>query len=314
MNVNVHQLELFYHVAKHGGISAAARHMPYGIQQPAVSGQMSRLEEELGAKLFERVPFRLTPAGEEVLAHVRPFFDGLDTIMARLQEAAAPELRLGGAELALREHIPIVLQRVKKRFPRLRFSLRSGFQTQLEDWLREGLIDLAVTAVEARPPARLRRLRLTNVPLVLLVHRRSGVKSCEELFAQKNLREPLISVPASGAVARNFQLGLKKRGVTWPQTIEATSIELVADYVANGDGFGVSIAIASIARHKQVRALPLPGFDPMTIGVLWRGEPSPLVRAACEVVQGYAREMWPEWACGDELKRVDRRPSLATDA
>jgi DNA-binding transcriptional LysR family regulator len=302
MNVNVHHLELFHYVAKHGGISAAARHMPYGIQQPAVSGQMGRLEEELGAKLFERMPFRLTPAGEEVLAHIRPFFDGLDTIAARLQEAAEPELRLGGAELALREHIPVVMQRVKRRFPRLRFSLRSGFQTQLEDWLREGLIDLAVTAVEARPPARLRRLRLTNVPLVLLVHRRSGVKSCEELFARKRLSEPLIAVPASGAVARNFQRGLKKRGVTWPQTIEATSIELVADYVANGDGFGVSIAIASVVRRKEVRALPLPGFDPMTIGVLWRGEPSPLVRAAIEIVRGYAHETWPEWACGDELK------------
>ena len=35
--MNVHHLELFYHVAKYGGVSAAARHMPYGIQQPAIS-------------------------------------------------------------------------------------------------------------------------------------------------------------------------------------------------------------------------------------------------------------------------------------
>ncbi|MEO6244805.1 MAG: substrate-binding domain-containing protein, partial [Opitutaceae bacterium] len=193
------------------------------------------------------------------------------------------------------------MQRLKRRFPRLRFSLRSGFQTQLEDWLRDGLIDLAVTAVEARPPVRLRRLCLTDVPLVLLVPRVSGVKSAEELFARKRIAEPLISVPTSGLVSRNFQRGLKQRGVVWPQTIEATSIELVADYVANGDGFGVSIAIASIARHRRIKALPLAGFDPMTIGVLWRGEPTPLVRATCEAMQAHARETWPEWACKDEL-------------
>ena len=300
--MNVHHLELFYYVAKHGGISAAVRKFPYGIQQPAVSGQMRQLEEDVGAKLFERTPFKLTPAGLRLFEHVRPFFENLDGIAARLRGLTEPELKLGGAELALRHHIPVVMQRVKKNFPTLRFSLRSGYQIQLEDWLRDGVIDLGVTAVDARAPAKLRRLRLTDVPLVLLVHRDSGVKSCDELFARKKLSEPLITVPASGLVARNFQRGLKKRRVTWPQTVEATSIELVADYVANGDGFGVSIAIAPIVRKKEVRVLPLPGFDPMTIGVLWRGEPSPLVRTAIEVVQGYAREIWPDWACRDELE------------
>ena len=300
--LNVYHLEIFYYVAKHGGISAAVRHIPHGIQQPAVSGQMGKLEEDVGVQLFERSPFRLTAPGEKLFARIRPFFDELPAVAARLHASAEPELRLGGAELALRHHIPVVMQRVKQRFPKLRFSLRSGFQTQLEDWLRDGVIDLGVTAVEARAPVKLQRLRLTDVPLVLLVPRTCKAKSCDELFAQKKLSEPLIAVPASGVVARNFQRGLKKRGVTWPQTVEATSIELVGDYVANGDGFGVSIAIAQITRKKDVRALPLPGFDPMTIGVLWRGEPSPLVRAAIDVVRGYAHETWPEWACADEFE------------
>src|SRR5207237_749330 len=43
--MNIHHLELFYYVARHGGIVPAVRNMPYGIQQPAVSGQIARLEE-----------------------------------------------------------------------------------------------------------------------------------------------------------------------------------------------------------------------------------------------------------------------------
>ena len=39
--MNIHHLELFYFVAKHGGIAAAVRNIPYGIQQPAVSGQIA---------------------------------------------------------------------------------------------------------------------------------------------------------------------------------------------------------------------------------------------------------------------------------
>jgi hypothetical protein len=47
--MNIHHLELFYFVAKHGGIAAAVRNIPYGIQQPAVSGQIAKLEESLEA-------------------------------------------------------------------------------------------------------------------------------------------------------------------------------------------------------------------------------------------------------------------------
>src|SRR5262245_39094542 len=47
-SMNLHHVELFYYVAKHGGISRALRHIPYGIQQPAVSAQILRLEQDLG--------------------------------------------------------------------------------------------------------------------------------------------------------------------------------------------------------------------------------------------------------------------------
>src|SRR3954468_18239376 len=98
--MNVHHLELFYYVAKHGGISAAVRQIPYGIQQPAVSGQMRALEENTGAQLFERSPFRLTPAGEKLYAHVLPFFENLEALASELRDGAGEsELRVGASEL-----------------------------------------------------------------------------------------------------------------------------------------------------------------------------------------------------------------------
>ena len=83
--MNVHHLELFYYVAKHGGISEAVRKMPYGIQQPAVSGQILQLEETLGIKLFQRRPFSLTPSGRELFQFIEPFFGRIDDTGARLR-------------------------------------------------------------------------------------------------------------------------------------------------------------------------------------------------------------------------------------
>src|SRR3954463_4101936 len=97
--MNIHHLELFYYVARHGGISAAVRHIPYGIQQPAVSGQMLALEETVGGKLFGRSPFKLPAAGERLFAHVQPFVENLKAVLSELRATSEPELRIGGAEL-----------------------------------------------------------------------------------------------------------------------------------------------------------------------------------------------------------------------
>ncbi len=297
--MNVHHLELFYYVAKHGGISAAVRHIPYGIQQPAVSGQMRALEENAGAVLFERSPFKLTLAGEKLFAHVAPFFENLGGVAATLRTEVEPELRLGASELVLRDHIPLVMQRVRSRHPRMRLSLRSGHQSQLETWLRDDQIDLAIGPVETRAPARLQRLALAHVPLVLMLAKGSKTKSAEEILRQKKITEPLIGLPATSSIMRNFQAGLKRRGISWPQTVEVASIELIARYVANGEGCGVNLAIPSVMKERGVRVLPLEGFTPMTMGVLWRGEPSALVRAVLDEVERYSQETWPEWASAE---------------
>ncbi len=69
--MNVHHLELFYYVARHGGITEAVRNIPYCIRQPAVSGQVAQLEEYLGVTLFQRRPFKPMAQLENFLGEVR---------------------------------------------------------------------------------------------------------------------------------------------------------------------------------------------------------------------------------------------------
>jgi DNA-binding transcriptional LysR family regulator len=299
--MNVHHLELFYYVAKHGGISAAVRNFPYGIQQPAVSGQIRQLEEDTGTKLFERTPFRLTLAGERLFEHVRPFFENLDGIAAQLKGIAQPELRIGGAEIVLRDHVPAVMKQVRARHPEVRLRLHTGYDAQLLEWLRNNTIDIAITSTSARPPAKLQQLPIVRIPLVLLVHRSSPFKSAEEILARKRIPEPLVAQPATTSFMQSFQRDLKRRRVIWPQAVEATTGELVMRYVANGEGFGmINQAVLMSVKHPDVRALPLAGFEPLIMAVLWRGEKSALVHEVIDGVQHYARETFPKWKCPEE--------------
>jgi DNA-binding transcriptional LysR family regulator len=302
--MNVHHLELFYYVAKHGGISAAVRHIPYGIQQPAVSGQMGALEADLGVRLFERSPFRLTAPGKKLLAHIEPFFAGLEPLAGQLRDEDRPELRLGASELVLRLHIPTVTHRLRTRHPRLHLTLRSGYQTQFETWLRDGLIDLAVVPIEAKGAARPGQLRLLRVPLVLLVPRKSAYRAAADLLVRRKVPEPLVGLPLATSVMRSFHRDLRRRGIAWPTAIEATSMEMITSYVANGEGLGVNLAIPEAIEHPEVRALPLDGFAPIDIGLKWNGTPSPLLRDAVGELQRYVRATWPRWALPDELPPI----------
>lgn len=292
--MNLHHLELFYYVAKHGGISKAVRNMPYGIQQPAVSSQILALEEDLGTKLFERQPFRLTEQGNQLYAFVRQFFDNVDSVCATVRKKDAPVLRIAASELILRDYLPSIIQRMKALHPSLRFSLKSGYQTRVEKWLEDREIDLAVTPIDRAPAPGLKSLSIVKLPVVLLVPRRSPYKSAEQLWQQSPVPEPLVRLPANEGLPRGFDRGLKKLGVDWPVSIEASSTELVTQYVANGYGIGVTLDLPHLVNHRSVRALPLPGFEQVEIAALWRPPTEALHDQLVEVIAHRARELWPQ--------------------
>jgi DNA-binding transcriptional LysR family regulator len=289
--VNIHHLELFYYVARHGGITEAVRNIPYGIQQPAVSGQVAQLEEFLGVTLFQRRPFALTPAGEKLYHFIEPFFSNLEAKAAELQGGKARSIRIGASTLVLRDHLPGLFQSVRKKFPHLKVTLREGYQAELEGLLQNEELDLAVTAIEKKSAPGIHAVALLEVPLALLVEKNSPVTSADQLWQRDKIDEPLICLPGVEAICRHFQQGLLRAGVDWFPSIEVSSLDLIETYVANGFGIGLSVLAPKAKFSPEVRALPLPGFAPVVVGALWRGKTSALVQAFVDEIQVRAKRL-----------------------
>jgi DNA-binding transcriptional LysR family regulator len=283
--MNIHHLELFYYVARHGGITEAVRNIPYGIQQPAVSGQVAQLEEYLGVTLFQRRPFALTPAGEKVYHFIQPFFANLDALASELQGGKARQIRIGASTIVLREHLPEVFLNIRKRFPNLKISLREGYPAEFENLLLKEELDLAVTAIEKKPPPGLHSVSLVELPLVLLVEKASRVTAADQLWARDKIEDPLICLPSVEAICKNFQQGLARLGVDWFPGMEVSSIDLLETYVAGGFGIGVSVQAPKAPPSPHVRVVPLPNFAPVILGVLWRGKTSALLQAFLDEFQ-----------------------------
>jgi DNA-binding transcriptional LysR family regulator len=275
--MNIHHLELFYYVAKHGGIAAAVRKMPYGIQQPAVSGQIATLEEALGAKLFNRRPFILLPAGTELFEFVRPFFDDVEKVAGKIR-GTSQQLRIAAPPVVLHDYVPELLRRVRRRFPTFRLQLHEATRADAERLLQAGEVDLAITVIDSKRRPEIHSRPLLELPLILLVNKKHRIRLAKQLWSRDTIEETLIGFPRGDTVQIQFQQGLARLGVEWFPGIEVNSTGLIERYVANGYGIGATVATPRCKPPPGVRVVSLPGFPSVVIGAAWVGKLSSIAQ------------------------------------
>ena len=290
--MNVHHLELFYYVARHGGIMPAVRNIPYGIQQPAVSAQVAQLEEFLGVTLFQRRPFELTTEGEKLYRFIEPFFGNLEKIADELQGGQARHFRIGASTIILRDHMPQLLNSVRKQFAGLKISLREGYPVELEEMLAKDEVDLVITMIDPKTPPGFQSLVLVELPMMLLLEKSSSVKTAEELWKRDKIDEPLICLPAHETLTKKFLGRLNELETEWFPTMEASSADLIETYVAGGLGIGVSVSVPGRKLPENVRTLILKDFPRVVVGALWRGKKTPLIEAFLDMARRRAVEIF----------------------
>jgi DNA-binding transcriptional LysR family regulator len=289
--MNIHYLELFYHVAKNGGISSAVGKMPYGIQQPAVSAQILRLEEDLNTVLFQRRPFRLTTAGNQLFRFIEPFFGHLDEIAAQIRGASSQRLRLAASGPVLRNHFPTILAAHRRNYPALRLALRETNQLEAETLLQQDEIDLAITEFEGKPPPGIKSCVILELPLALMVPKDSKWRKAEQFLQQDRPREPFVSLPAQEAITRLFQKGFARSGIDFVTGVEVSSLESMKTYVAGGFGIGLAVASPGPTGESAIRLLPIAKFPKLVLGALWAGKLSAIAQSFLNEVKRHAAEL-----------------------
>ena len=288
--MNIHHLELFYHVARAGGVSAAARQMPYGIQQPAISAQILQLENSLGKTLFHRRPFQLTAEGETLFAFIDPFFSKLTAVADRIRGGADHGLRIACPEIVQRDYLPTLLTAVRKRLPDFHFSLHSGRIDDIRAQLRSGKIDLGLATSHGPEEPDLHYHPLLRIPSVLLLPVGAPQASAAEILALDRIDVPLITLPQGEPIVLAFQEELQRRKLEWFPMLELAGMDLIERFVAGGYGAGLVFSIPGSPLPPGLKALPLEGFPEVTFSAITAGPPAGMaevfVREAEKVIAG----------------------------
>jgi DNA-binding transcriptional LysR family regulator len=285
--MNVHQLELFFHVVANQGVSPAARALDR--EQPTLSKQINELEDSLGAKLYHRRPFRLTEKGEILFRGISPFFRSLPRLEQQVK--GGDSIRIGASPVFLTDHLPAVEKEVRKTFPHLHLVLRQDNQPQLLQDIERGELDLAMTLLPRELPRKVFATPLYHLPLILLAPKKARFPSPAELWKRSEIDQSLICLAAGEMICREFQQTLGRMGIAWRPRLEVGSLHLVAHYVRAGYGLGLSVRIPGVSLPSGLRAISLPDFPAIPLGLLWRDNEDKLVRAFRQGVEARAARL-----------------------
>ncbi len=149
--MNTRDLEYLVAVAEelHFGRAAERCH----ASQPALSGQLRKLEDRLGVKIFERTKrhVRLTEIGDQIVARAREVLHHVDAMQEIASAHKGPFV--GTCVLGMPPTIgpyltPLLLPAMKHYLPDIRLDLVEDFTDQLEQQLVDGQLDLAILATK----------------------------------------------------------------------------------------------------------------------------------------------------------------------
>ncbi len=223
------------------------------VSQPTLSGQIKKLEQELGVTLFERTnrSVSITPIGSEIVRHAKLILEQADVIKQLAQAQRDPlagALRVGAIPTVSPYLIPLILLPLKQQYPQMRLVLSEEITDMLTRRLLEHQIDVAILATEVKEP-ELEVMPLFEEPFWLAHPRDHEIYSKDEI-TRRDLSKLNLLLLADGHCLTDQVMDVChiKEGAMDDEMadLRAASLETLLQLV--GAGFGCTLVPALAVR------------------------------------------------------------------
>jgi len=239
--MQLRQLEYFVQVVELGSVSKASSTL--SIAQPAISRQIRKLEDELGARLLVRDGrgVKTTPLGELFVSRARDILRDLKQMKAEISDSVGEpmdELNIGIPPVVGSEFIAELVRRFRVNYPLANLRVIEGFSYQIVDWIQLGRLDLGLiyapgyyNKIDVRTIAN-QGLHLIGPPDQKdFVEANHNFEDCVKL--------PLILPVRPNSFWEMLQHGAKLKQVEINLLLEVDSIFAIRKLVKQGEGFSV---------------------------------------------------------------------------
>ena len=264
--MNLRDLHYVVAVAEHGHFGRAAT--ACNVSQPTLSGQILKLEEELGVRLFEREGRKVRVSGRAtaIVDHARRALAAAADIATAARGARDPlagALKLGVIPTVAPYLLPYALPPAIRDLPLAPIKIVEDLTDRLLPMLIEGKIDAAVIATD---PAndKLARLTLYEEPFLLVVAQGHPLARRQSVAA-RDIDPDFSLLLADGHCLRDQALDLCKRSDAnraAASDMSAASLETLLHLTAAGYGVTLAPRLALESRNAAsgaLAAVPLRG-------------------------------------------------------
>lgn len=155
MDLNLREIRAFIAVAQTGSFTGAAARLH--LSQPALTVQIKRLEETIGARLFDRNSRKvaLTPTGHELLPSLQKTLHDMEHVLidARAHgQGSSGVVRIACLPTFAASVLPELVQQVRKAVPKARFEVRDVVASTVNALVRNQEVDIGLTGGDVADP------------------------------------------------------------------------------------------------------------------------------------------------------------------
>jgi LysR family transcriptional activator of glutamate synthase operon len=268
--VRLRDLEWLVVLADHQHVTDTAAVL--GVSQPTLSRALARVESELRARLFERVPegMVISPDGELVVAGVRDVLSRYQQLLLELGSRLDPDrgvVRLAFLDSMATSLVPRVLRDFHEEAPGVRVVLTQEPAHHIQRDLENGLVELAITSVRAEGDYGW--LQLQEERLVLIVSPSHRLRSRRRVSLSELVDEELVTTPVGFGFREHINRLFAEAGVAVPVSFESADLATIEGLVAAG--LGVAITPEQFAGLSGTIGINLSNpHARRTIGLTWR--------------------------------------------
>ncbi|WP_291717964.1 hydrogen peroxide-inducible genes activator [Magnetospirillum sp. 64-120] len=275
--LSLRQLQCLVAVAETLHFRRAAERL--NLSQPALSAQISQMEDHLGAMLVERTRRKvlMTPIGRDTAARAKAILRDLSELEEFARRSQAPlsgTLRVGVLRTLGPYLLPHILPDLRSRFPDLKLYLREEPRERLLAELAQGDLDILLISAAPADDDHISVVPLFHEPLWMTLPLGHPLVGRDTIADDDMAGESLIMLEVGDGM-RDPALELCRRtGAREHQDFRATSLDSLRQMVATGLGNTLLPALyvqAEALADDQIAVRPFAHDAPSRpIDMVWR--------------------------------------------
>ncbi|MBQ9968820.1 MAG: LysR family transcriptional regulator [Oscillospiraceae bacterium] len=270
-----------------GSLTRAAEEL--GSTQSRISHVLKDLEESFGFPLLHRSRkgVELTEAGAMLFEKMQAILTQnreLEELAAEIRNADAGTLRLGAFTSVAVHWLPGMICAFQELHPKVELQMLNGDYHDMEQWLKNGDIDLGFVSLPA--PDGVDAIALHEDPLVAIVPKGHPLSRMEKIPIEAMTTDPFISLLHSSS--HDIHRALDKAGVR--PNIKYTTKDDYAILAMVEQGLGISIVPQLLiqGRKQDLETRPLEPAASRTIALaIPKGDRTPVTEAFIKTAQDW---------------------------